>query len=326
MKAGGQKMKHILVTGASGFIGLALTKALSARGDRVTAIDLHIGDGLYQLATSSDRVNVEICEITELPRLIEIIKDDPPDAILHCAAIVGVLASVQAPYRTMQVNVEGAINLFEAARLYGIPRIIHMSSEETYGNFEQSEIDESHPQNPMMAYGISKLAVEHLGRSYRAMYGTEVINMRTCWVYGPGLPRLRVPKIFIDAAVTGGTCHLPWGADMIVDHTYIDDVVDGVLRALDHSSCPYDAYNLGSGVATKLSDMVEIIRELVPGADISVGPGAYEHGLPNASALAVEKGALIVKRAHDVLGYTPRFNMRDGLVAYLEATRTAMNA
>lgn len=118
-------MAHILVTGASGFIGLALSRALATRGDRVTGIDLHIGDGLALLAAYNDNVTARLCEI---------IKDDPPDAILHCAAIVGVIASVQAPYRTMQVNVEGLINLFEAARLFGIKRIIHMSSEETYGN------------------------------------------------------------------------------------------------------------------------------------------------------------------------------------------------
>ena len=319
----GNRLKHVLVTGASGFIGLALSKALVARGDSVTAIDLRIGQDLAELANDNDRVVARVCEITEWQTLVEIIKDNPPDAILHCAGTVGVLASVQVPCRTMQVNVGGAINLFEAARLFGVRRIIHMSSEETYGEFQQPAIDETHPQNPLMAYGISKLAVEHLGRSYKAMHGTEIINMRTCWVYGPGLPRIRVPKIFVDAAVSGGSCHLPWGEDMAVDHTYIEDVVTGVLLAMDHVKHPYDAYNLGSGTATKLSKMVEIIRELVPGADISVGAGEYEHGLPSSSAIAVTKGALIVDRAHEVFGYIPRFNMRDGLAAYIKATRNS---
>jgi nucleoside-diphosphate-sugar epimerase len=314
-------MKRILVTGASGFIGLALTKALAARGDRVTALDIHIGPGLSDFAEESDNVSPHVCEITDWAPLVETVQSDPPDAIVHCAAIVGVLASVQAPLRTMQVNVEGSINVFEAARLFGVRKVVHMSSEETYGDFEHSKIDETHPQKPLMAYGISKLAVEHLGRSYKAMYGTEIVNMRTCWVYGPGLPRQRPPKNFVDAAVNGTSCHLPWGADMTVDHTYIDDVVAGVLLALDNDDCPHDAYNLGSGEASSLSDIVEIVKELIPGADISVGPGEFEHGLPNASAIAVKKGALDVALAHKELGYTPRYNMRDGLAAYIDATR-----
>ena len=108
---------------------------------------------------------------------------------------------------------------------------------------------------------------------------------------------------------------------MMVDHTYISDVVSGVLLAMDHPACPHDIYNLGSGAATRLSKIVDIVKELAPGADISVGPGEYEHGLPNASAIAVTKGALIVERAHQELGYTPQFNIRDGLAAYIEASR-----
>lgn len=314
-------MAHVLITGASGFIGLALAKALAARGDWVTGIDLHIAPGLAALVAKERAVAAKICEITEWATLAEIIRRDPPDAIIHCAAIVGVLASVQAPFRTMQVNVEGSLNLFEAARLFGVPRIIHMSSEETYGSFQAPAIDETHPQNPLMAYGISKLAVEHLGRSYRAMYGTEVINLRTCWVYGPGLPRVRVPKTFVDAAVNGKSFHLPWGADMVVDHTYIDDVVAGILLALDKPEHPFDAYNLGSGSAVSLGEIAEIVRELVPGAAISVGPGEYQHGLPNMSAIAVKKGALIVDRAREAFGYAPRFDIGKGLAAYIEATR-----
>lgn len=316
-------MAHILVTGASGFIGLALSKVLAARGDTVTGVDLYIGEGLAQLAAENKNVTARICEITEWPTLIEIIKDNPPDGILHCAAVVGVIASAHAPCRTMRVNVDGAINLFEAARLFGIKRIIHMSSEETYGDFQHPIIDETHPQNPVMAYGISKLAVEHFGRSYKAMYGIEVINMRTCWVYGPGLPRLRLPKNFVDAAVAGEACHMPWGADMTVDHTYVDDTVAGILLALDCENHPYDAYNLASGEATSVTRIVDIVKELVPGADISVGPDEYRHGLPEASAISVEKGALNVSRAFEAFGYKPKYNMRDGLAAYIEDTRNS---
>lgn len=314
-------MAHVLVTGAAGFIGSAVAAALAARGDRVTGIDVAVGPALARLAAANGSVRAHACELTEWAALSEIVGRDVPDAVVHCAAVVGVPASVLSPHRTFEVNLGGSLTLFEAARLHGVPRIVHMSSEETYGDFRSDRIDEDHPQNPLMAYGISKLAVEHLGRSFRALYGLEVINLRTCWVYGPGLPRDRVPKLFVDAAVQGRPCHLPWGAAMAVDHTYIDDVVAGVLGALDLDGHPHDAYNLGSGRAATLAEIVAIIRELVPGADISAGPGEFAHGLPGVSVPAVRKGALNIDRAAATFGYRPRFDIRGGLAAYIEAAR-----
>jgi nucleoside-diphosphate-sugar epimerase len=314
-------MAHLLVTGAAGFIGAAVTAALAARGDRVTGIDVAVGPALARLAAAHGSVTAQVCELTEWASLSEVIRRDVPDAVVHCAAVVGVPASVLSPHRTFEVNLGGSLTLFEAARLFGVPRIVHMSSEETYGAFQADRIDETHPQSPVMAYGISKLAVEHLGRTFATLYGLEVINLRTCWVYGPGLPRDRVPKIFVDAAVQGRACHLPWGESMAVDHTYIDDVVAGVLGALDLAVHPHDAYNLGSGRAATLAEIVAIIRELVPGADISAGPGAFEHSLPGASVPAVRKGALNVERAGAAFGYRPRFGIRAGLAAYVEAVR-----
>ncbi|HZD26940.1 MAG TPA: NAD-dependent epimerase/dehydratase family protein [Alphaproteobacteria bacterium] len=202
-------MKHILVTGASGFIGGAVTEALAERGDRVTAVDQQVGPLLATLAETYAEVRPQACEITEWAALSELVRREPPDAVVHCAAVVGVPASVQAPFRTMEVNVGGALTLFEVARLHGVKRILHMSTEETYGAFRSPSIDESHPQNPVLAYGISKLAVEQLGRSYGALYGLDVVNLRICWVYGPGLPRPRVPKTLVDAAVDGRPLHLP---------------------------------------------------------------------------------------------------------------------
>jgi nucleoside-diphosphate-sugar epimerase len=108
---------------------------------------------------------------------------------------------------------------------------------------------------------------------------------------------------------------------MRVDHTYIDDLVEGVLLALDLPEHPHDAYNMGSGQAPSLAEMVEVVREIVPGADVSVGHGEYQHGLPGTTAIAVKKGALIIDRAREVLGYSPRFDIRKGLAACIEAKR-----
>jgi nucleoside-diphosphate-sugar epimerase len=318
-------MANILVTGGAGFIGVAVARALLERGDRVTAFDLRVGPELAALAEAQPELSVALGEVTEWQSVAALMQANPPDAVVHCAAIVGVIASVQTPARTFQVNVGGTINLFEAMRLFGVKRLIHMSSEETYGDFQAPLIDEEHPQKPIMAYGISKLAVEHLGRSYDVQYGLEVVNLRTCWAYGPGLSRARVPKTMVDAALSGRPLHLSAGAEMAVDHTYIDDVVAGILAALDQDRHPFDAYNIGSGQATSLAEIAEIVKALVPGADISVAAGEYRHGDTDNSAHAVRKGALDVSRAREVLGFEPRFDMRRGLAAYIEAERPSRN-
>lgn len=303
-------MSRYLVTGAAGFVGGAVTTALSDRGDAVTAFDRE--------QYPDPAVQSVVGDITDPAAVRDALRAGRTDAVVHCAAVVGVPASVQAPVDTIRVNVEGSLLLFEAMVEAGVKRVVHVSSEEVYGPFQADAADENHPCNPAMAYGISKLAVEQLGRSYGAQHGLEVINLRTSWVYGPGLPRPRIPKNLVDAAVNGERLHLESGGETRIDHTYIDDAVAGVLAALDKPAHAYDVYNIGSGSAPSLAEIVEIIRELVPGADIAVGPGDYRHG--DGTPL-VRKGAMDVTRARDELGYAPAYDIRTGLAAYVAALR-----
>ena len=311
-------MARILVTGAGGFIGLATVAALAERGDEVTAFDLRISPGLNALAERFPRVRPVLGELTEWAHLAGAIQAARPDAVVHLAAIVGVPASVGAPLSTMRVNVEGSLNVLEAMRLFGVPRLINLSSEEVYGHFQADLIDEDHPCRPLMPYGISKYAVEGLARSYAELHGLECIHIRTSWVYGAGLPRPRVPKTLIDAALAARPLHLVSGGDFRVDHTYIDDLVAGLLLALDRDAHAFDAYHIASGAAPSLSQIVAILRELVPGADLTVGPGGYRF---NERLGPVRKGALDVGRARQHLGYRPRFDIRAGLAATIDAQR-----
>ncbi len=311
-------MARILVTGAGGFIGLASVAALAARGDQVTAFDLRISPGLAALAERFPHVQPVVGELTEWAHLAGAIQAARPDAVVHLAAIVGVPASVGAPVSTMRVNVEGSLNVLEAMRLFDVPRLINLSSEEVYGHFQADLIDEEHPCRPLMPYGISKYAVEGLARSYAELHGLTCIHIRTSWVYGAGLPRPRVPKTLIDAALAARPLHLASGGDFRVDHTYIDDLVAGLLLALDRDVHAFDVYHVASGAAPSLAQIVAILRELVPGADLAVGPGAYRF---DERLGPVRKGALDVTRAREHLGYVPRFDIRAGLAATIEAQR-----
>jgi len=312
-------MARYLITGGAGFVGAELAAALVARGDEVLAFDLRSSPRLDALMARERKVSLVTGEIVEWPGIASALQQFRPDAVVHCAAIVGVRASLEVPMQTMRVNVEGSLNVLEAMRLFGVRRMIHMSSEETYGDFQSDVITEDHPQNPLMAYGVSKVAVEHLGRSYAQRYGLECLNLRTSWVYGPGLPRPRVPKTLIDAAVAGRPLKMVNGADFRVDHTYIDDLVDGTLLVLDRAEHPFDVYHIASGIAPSLAEIAAIIRDLVPGADLSLGPGTIEF-VPGV--LAWKKGALDVSRATRTLGYRPRFDIRAGIAATIKAQRS----
>jgi nucleoside-diphosphate-sugar epimerase len=307
---------RILVTGGGGFLGAAVVRALVARGDTAIAFDTQLA-GIASAIQESRLVCVP-GDITDMANVAQTIVVHKPVAVLHCAAIVGVLSSLGSPINVVRVNIEGSLNVFEAMRLGGIRRCIHISSEEAYGAFRTDRIDETHPLDPVMPYGICKAAVEQLGRSYRDLHGLEVINLRPSWVYGPGLPRNRIPKNIVDAAIAGRKLHIPSGADTAIDHTYVDDVVSAILAALDHAKHRYDAYNVGSGMAPTVGEIVSIVRDLVPGAAVSVGPGAYRHG---DKIDLVRKGALDVSRAAVELGWRPQYDIRSGLAAYLKAER-----
>jgi nucleoside-diphosphate-sugar epimerase len=309
---------RVLVTGGGGFLGGAAARALVARGDVAIAFDTQWG-GLPAVPEDERLLRVP-GDITDLASLAQAMLAHRPDVVLHCAAIVGVLSSLGSPVNVVRVNVEGSLNVFEAMRLAQVRRCVHISSEEAYGVFRAERIDETHPLDPVLPYGICKAAVEQLGRSYRDLHGIEVINLRTSWVYGPGLPRERVPKTLIDAALAGRPLHVPSGADALIDHTYVDDMVSGMLAALDHSRPRHDAYNIASGEAVTVARLAEIVRELVPGAQLSVGPGPYRHG---DRVEAVRKGALDVARAAADLGWRPRYSIRAGLAAYLQAAKAA---
>ncbi|WP_315780090.1 MULTISPECIES: NAD(P)-dependent oxidoreductase [unclassified Bradyrhizobium] len=314
--------KTVLVTGACGWLGTAIVQALLDRGDRVVALDLMVAPAMAARAAGEPRLVAEAVDLGEWHQVLRDLQTHRPDAVIHAAAVVGVIQAADIPLKALRVNVEGAVNLFEAMRLCGIKRVVHISTEETYGDFQSPAIDEEHPQRPTSVYGLTKLAAEHYGRVYSRDHGLECINVRTCWVYGAHLPRLRMPRTFIEAALRGDPFHQADGGNLAVDQVYIDDTVAGVLLALDKPKHRFDAYNIATGAAPTLRDTAEAVNRAIPGARITVGDsGPYQHG---GKLLSAVKGALDISRAKAELGYHPRYDLQAGIEATIAATRAAM--
>jgi len=308
-------MACVLVTGGAGFLGTAVVRRLARRGDRVIVLDNFQAGGSENLGGLGSNVAVFSGDMTDLDGLLALIRKHRVQRIIHAAAIVSTLPSLSAPSYVTRVNIEGTLNVLEAMRLGDVERAVHISSEETYGAFRHEPADEEHPVAPIAPYGISKVASEQLGRFYRTVYKTDFISVRTSWVYGPGFPRQRIPRTLIEAALAGRPLHLSCGGEARIDHTYLDDCVEGILLALDHPVHPFDVYNVASGEAWSTAEMVALVKELIPGADLSVGPGPlwYDDRL-----VVPPKGALDLSRAKRVLGYQPKYDLRRGLASYIE--------
>ena len=316
-------MARVLVTGGAGWLGAAVVRRLAARGDQVLVLDNFQAGAPANLEGLGPTVRLIPGDITDLSGLLLVIKEHRVQRIVHAAAIVSVLSSLGAPSHVTRVNIEGTLNVLEAMRLFEVERTVHISSEETYGDFRYEPIDEEHPLAPTAPYGITKVASEHLGRFYRAQHKTDFINVRTSWVYGPRFPRLRIPRTLIEAALEKRPLHLPQGGDARIDHTYLDDCVEGILLALDHPTHPFDVYNIGSGQSWSTAELVAMVRELIPGADLTVGPGPLRF---TDQMAAPKKGALDIARARTVLGYRPRYDLRQGLAANIEWYRRGQPA
>lgn len=315
--------RKILVTGACGWLGSAIVEALLDRGDSVVAVDLAISPAMAARSARESRLVAAAVDLGEWHQVLRAFETHRPDAVIHAAAVVGVVQAADIPLKALRVNVEGSINLFEAMRLSGVRRVVHISTEETYGDFQASVIDEDHPQKPTSVYGLTKLAAEHYGRVYSRDHGLECINVRTCWVYGPHLPRLRMPRTFVEAALRGEPFHQEDGGEFAVDQVYIADTVAGVLLALDKPQHRFDAYNIATGAAPTLRDTAEAVNRAIPGAKITVGDsGPYRHG---GKVLSAIKGALDIGRARAELGYEPRFDLQKGIEATIAETRKTLS-
>ncbi|EKF39836.1 NAD-dependent epimerase/dehydratase family protein [Nitratireductor indicus] len=313
-------MKTILVTGGSGWLGSAVVRRLLERGDRVVSADIGINPGLAALARSNDGLINEVADLGEWSQVMRLFDKHPIDAVVHTAAIVGVLQCADIPAKALRVNVEGMVNLLEAMRFHGVKRVIHVSTEETYGDFLSESITEDHVQKPTSIYGLTKLAAEHYGDVYSRDHGLECIHVRTCWVYGPNLPRPRMPQTYVDAALRGERLHHRSGGDLAVDQVYIEDTVTGLLLALDKEEHRFRAYNVATGEAPTLSQVAALVAAEVPGADLQIDAGPYSHGdrIPTA-----RKGALDISRARAELGYEPAFPIGKGIALMVRISREA---
>ncbi|MEM8961878.1 MAG: NAD-dependent epimerase/dehydratase family protein [Acidobacteriota bacterium] len=316
-------MAHILITGGAGFIGSHLGERLLERGDVVTLLD-NFND-FYDPAKKRhnakrllDRgarlIEGDIRDATLVDDLFE---DSGFDAVVHLAARAGVRPSLTEPVLYEDVNCIGTLRLLEASRRHGPNRFIFGSSSSVYGINEKVPFAEDDPiDQPISPYATTKRTGELICYNYHHLYGMRIACLRFFTVYGPRQrPEMAIAK-FTDRLARGETIPLFGDGGSRRDYTYIDDIVDGVVAALDLSP-GFEIINLGGAETTELSDLVTILA-----AELAVEPRIeYLPDQPGDVPITYAD----VSKAARLLGYRPKVPIREGLrrfVAWYEETRT----
>lgn len=260
----------VLVTGVAGFIGSHVAEALLARGDIVAGVDNF--DNYYDPTwkrsnvaqlMDSPRFTLHEADIRNTDGMTRICQRGAFDAIIHLAAMVGDHHSIDRGPLYADVNVHGTVNLLEAAHKTGIPHFVFASTSSVYGQTGLIPFREDDPLgHPLTPHAATKIAGEVMGHAYHNLFGISFIALRIFSTYGPRCRPDIMPYHIVDCVVHGRKFDLYEGGEVYRDWTYIDDVVAGILKALDNPM-GYQAINIGRGEPVRLAHFVQLVEKLV---------------------------------------------------------------
>jgi UDP-glucose 4-epimerase len=304
-----------LVTGGAGFIGSHLADALIARGDSVTIVD-DLSSGKESNITSAvlGGARLHRVDIRDGAALAEVVADAQPQAVFHLAAQVDVRISLADPAFDARTNVEGTINVLEAARLAGTERVVFSSTGGAmYGDTDVLPTPETVEALPMAAYGQSKYCAERYLGLYDRLYGLSTLALRFGNVYGPRQDphgEAGVIAIFCGKLREGATPRIFGDGTQTRDYIYVGDIVDAALAA---AATDYvGSVNIGTGVEASVLDLIEVLRELG-------GNGSFEADFAPPRQGEVQRIALDASLAREVLGWTAKTDLREGMRLTLES-------
>ena len=311
-----------LVTGGAGFIGSHVIEALLARGERVVCLDNF--DSFYDPAIK--RANLQAAILHPKFHLIEgDLRDRQTveaacdsrgvDRIFHAAARAGVRPSVKDPILYEDVNVRGTMVLLEVACRRAIKNFVFASSSSVYGGVQTVPFSETEPlSRPRSPYAATKLAGELLCYTYHHLYGLPVTCLRFFTVYGPRQrPEMAIHQ-FVRLVEEDKPLPVFGDGGARRDFTYIDDIVQGVMAALD-KPFPFEVFNLGESETIELRDLIRLIEDVL-------GKKAHIERLPEQPGDMPVTFANVTK-ARRLLGYRPSTTVKDGLQRFVEWFLTA---
>jgi UDP-glucuronate 4-epimerase len=306
-----------LVTGGAGFIGSHVVEALLARGERVVCVDNF--DSFYDPAIkranlravmAHERFSLVEADIRDQGAMAKLCETHRVDRVFHAAARAGVRPSLADPLLYEDVNVRGTITLLEVIRRRPISTFVFASSSSVYGGLTTVPFSETAVVNrPISPYAATKLAGEVICHTYHHLYGLPITCLRFFTVYGPRQrPEMAIHQ-FVRLIEAGQPVPMFGDGSAKRDFTYIDDVVQGVLAALDQPF-PYEIFNLGESETIELKALIQLIEQ-------SLGKKARIEALPAQPGDMPVTYADITK-AKALLGYRPSTPVKDGVKQFVE--------
>ncbi len=277
---------RILVTGTAGFIGYHVAEKLLARGDEVVGVD--IVDDYYDVSLKEARLGRlvrhdgyrhERVDLADADAMTRIFRDERPQRVVNLAAQAGVRYSLQNPGAYVRSNLVGFANVLEACRHHDVEHLVYASSSSVYGaNTTMPFSVHQNVDHPLSLYAASKKANELMAHTYAHLYGLPTTGLRFFTVYGPwGRPDMAM-FLFTKAILAGEPIDVFNHGDMRRDFTYVDDVVEGVVRVVDRvaegdaawsgaepdpgaSRAPWRVYNIGNHTPIELMRLIEILED-----------------------------------------------------------------
>ena len=314
----------ILVTGAAGFIGFHLTKRLLERGDVVLGID-NMND-YYTPKLKEARlerivnhpnfkfVKGDIADRVLLPKLFE---DEKFDKVVNLAAQAGVRYSIENPFAYIDSNLVGFANILECCRHNGVEHLVYASSSSVYGgNKKVPFAEEDKVDDPVSLYAATKKANELMASCYTKLYGFPATGLRFFTVYGPwGRPDM-APVLFASAIRDGRPIKVFNNGNMMRDFTYVDDIVEGVIRVMDNPPAEdedgrkHAVYNIGCSNPVKLMDFISTIED-------AMGKEAEKIMMPMQPGDVYQTYA-DTSNLEKNMGYKPHVTLKEGIGQFIE--------
>ena len=309
--------ESVLVTGGAGFIGSHLVERLVESGQRVVLLDNF--DPYYSEAVK--RANIErslasglvalaTADVRDPEALRAAIVDHSVSRVVHLAARPGVRPSLEAPEPYMDINIGGTLNLLTACRDQGVRKVVFASSSSVYGGTNRPADEETTPSRPLSPYGASKVAGEALCSSFAASAGLDIVALRFFTVYGPRQrPDMAINR-FTRMIADGEEVPIYGDGTSQRDYTYVSDVIDGVVAAIDTPLRGYQVLNLGRGEPV-------VLRDLLRNLEDAIGREARLRHLPEQTG-DPRSTCADISRARAMLGYEPSVSAADGVRLYTQ--------
>jgi UDP-glucuronate 4-epimerase len=306
----------ILVTGAAGFIGFHLSRKLLEKGYRVIGLDSM--NEYYDVSLKKSRLEILKPypdfvfykeDIQNLSGLKKIFQTHAIDRICNLAAQAGVRYSLENPFSYQKSNLEGFLNLLEIAREYQIQNFVYASSSSVYGSNEKTPFSvEDRVDTPVSLYAATKKANELMAHAYHHLFDFPCTGLRFFTVYGPwGRPDMAL-FLFTDAILNNKPIDVYNYGRMRRDFTYIDDIIDGTIAAIEKPHA-YEVFNLGNSNTTELMEFIRVIEE-------ELGMEAEKNMMPLQPG-DVPATSADIQKSKEVLGFSPKTSIREGIHNFL---------